>query len=175
MSYGTPTGVAGLVRNILSGAVDFSNSSSPALNQVEEWLSSGCSIIEARLSSAGYATPAAESSGIWGWLADLNNLWGASKVEFSRTIATVGPGERTRGQIFEQQFWQGLDRLCNLDLTLIGLSRVSDDAIYVGGTKDSEKDEWEQSTDRVKPRFFKGQFAFDETIRPNDDTSASAY
>ncbi len=117
--------------------------------------------------------PPAVSSGIYGWLADLNNIWAASKVEFSRTTATVGPGERTRGQIFEQQFWAGLDKVCNLDLTLMGLSRVSNDKIYVGGTTDTEKDTWEEDTDRIKSRFFRGQFAFSDTIRPDDSTTAS--
>ena len=173
MSYGTPTGVGGLCYNLLGGKTDFSTSTTPTLAQVEEWLSSGCSIIEAKLTSVGYDVPPAANTIIYAWLADLNNLWASSKAEMARTNITLGPGERTRGQVFEEQFWRGIRQLLDGDLTFAGLSRTSTAKIYVGGVSQDDKDTWEDTSDRVKPRFFRGQYAFDETIRPDYSTSGS--
>jgi hypothetical protein len=167
MSYGNTAMVAALCKNTLAGAANFSTNTNPTITEVESWLSSGCAIIEARLSSYGYAIPASEGTAIYDWLADLNNLFAASKAEMSRVNVTLGPGERTRGQVFYQMFKDGINEIDSLDLTSMGLSRISDDAIYVGGVSQDTKDTYEDDSDRVKPRFARGQFAFDETIRPD--------
>lgn len=172
MAYGSSSGIATFCKNVLGGISDFTTATSPTLQAVNMWLTAGCSIIEARLSSEGYSMPPAESSVVWGFLAELNNLYGAARVEMSRVNVSLGPGERTRGQVFEKMFWDGLDQLSRLDLTSVGLSIDSSMKIYVGGTTDTEKDTWEDDSDRVQPRFKRGQFNFPETIRP-DTSSAS--
>ncbi len=171
--YGSTSGVASLCRQLASGASDFTTSTSPTAAQVTVWLTGGCAIIETKLTSAGYDVPPAATTVVYGWLTDLNDLWAASKAEMSRTNITLGPGERTRGQVFEEQFWRGMKQLLDNDLTYAGLSRTSTAKIYVGGVSQDDKDTWEDTTDRVGPRFFRGQYAFDETIRPDYSTSGS--
>ncbi len=167
MSYGSGSGVASRCGNTLAGASNFSASTVPSSCAVNGWLSTACAIIESRLSGGGYSVPPTANTIVYDWLVDLNNLYGSAQVEMSRVNVTLGPGERTRGQVFEKMFWDGLDRLCSTDLTLVGLSRISDDAIYVGGTTETQKDIWEDDTDRVVPRFTRGMHNFEGTIRPD--------
>ncbi len=173
MAYGTTNGTAAMCMNLLDGGTDFTGSTNPTANQVEFWLSSACSVIESNLSSWGYSVPPSRNAGIYDWLVDLSNLFAASRAELSRTNITVGPGERTRGQVFEQMFWDGLKRLKDTDLTEVGLSRRSGDKIYVGGTSIDAKDTWDEDTDRVRPRFFRGIFKHPESVYPGSISASS--
>lgn len=175
MAYAETKSVVALCRNILQGVTDFTASTAPSIDEVEMWLSSGCSIIEARLSGEGYSVPPTTTAVVYDWLAQLNSLYAASFAEMSRVNVTLGPGERTRGQVFEKMFWDGLDRLCNTDLTLVGLSRISDDKIYVGGTTETQKEIWEDDTDRVTPRLKRGMFNLEGTIRPDAQDTTDDY
>lgn len=166
MAYTTASAVGALCRNILGEFVTFSESSCPTLQQVNGWLSTGCSIIEARLNGAGYSTPVAVTAGVYDWIADLNTLFAAARTEMSRSNITLGPGERTRGQVFEEYFWRDLDKLVNTDLSGLGVSRASRGILYAGGISVDDKQTWEDDTDRVTPRFSKNQFKFVETIDP---------
>jgi hypothetical protein len=168
MSYASASDVVSLCSNILSGASSFSASTVPSSCQVNTWLSSGCSVIETHLSSWNYVVPAAQDSEAWYMLADLNNLFATARVHLARTVATVGPGERTSGQVFNDMFWKGLQELKNMDLTMAGLERRGESKIYVGGTKISEKAVQEQDTDRAKPRFLHNEFQFPGTVYPNN-------
>ena len=177
MAYTSACSVARLCRNLLGQEKVFSQSSCPTLNDVNEWLSSGCSIIESTLAGCRYTVPVASGTTAYGWLSDVNALYGAGMAEMSRTTATVSTDERTRGQVFLEMFWTQLDRLCDSDLSLAGLERANTGPLYVGGTKHSVKRGWRQDTDRVGPRFWRGLGRGDEVIYPTDsgadDTSAS--
>ena len=172
MAYGSASGVAGFCSNLLSTASNFSASTVPSACQVTAWLSSGCAIIESNLSGVGYSVPVAAGT-VYDWLVVLNELYAVAQAEKARTNITLAPGERTRGQVFEDDFWKGLERLLKQDLTSVGVGRRSGDIMYVGGVSIDDKDTIESDSDRVKPRFFRGQYAFPGTLRPDAFTSAS--
>ena len=172
MAYSKTDMVAALCLNILDSDTDFSTTSHPTADQVDVWLSSGCSIIETHLSSWGYSVPPGSSSGVWYMLADLNALFGAARAELSRVNVTVAPGERTRGQVYNDMFWKGLFELRLLDLTEMGLSRRSGDKIYVGGVSKDDKDTWVDDDDRVEPRLRRGMFKMPGSVYPDGSDDA---
>jgi len=179
MAYGTPDAVAGLCANLLDGANNFSTSSSPTLARVERFLSSGCSIIETRLKSWGYEVPPIESAVIYDWLSNLNTLYAAAHAEMTRINVTLAPGERTRGQVFYEMFWDGLERLEGQDLSNAGLvptgvsGGTSGGYLYVGGTSIAGKSTVEEDSDRVKPKFHRDMFRFPDSLTPDAaDTDA---
>lgn len=174
MAYGNALGVARLCRNILGDSSNFTTSTSPALIDVNDWLSSGCSIIESTISSLGYTVPVTPSQYCHGLLEQLNELYAAAWVEMSRTNVRLGPGERTRGQVFLEEFYGGLDRLGKMNLASLGLSATVSAPIYAGGISQSDKDTVVDDTDRVEPRFKRGQFQDPGVLWPSDtQTSAS--
>ena len=172
MAYCSASDVAGLSYSLIDGGSTFSASTNPTTSQVTVWLSSGCSIIESHMSSWGYSVPPGSSSGVWYMLADLNALFGAARAELSRTNITVGPGERTRGQVYNDMFWKGLFNLRLIDLTEVGLSRRSSDKIYVGGVSKDDKDTWESDDDRVEPRLRRGMFKMPGSVYPDGSDDA---
>ena len=165
MAYSSSSDVAALCQNITSGASDFSSRSSPTQEAVNKWLSSGCAVINTYLAGHRYNMPVSSTAAAYQWIANLNTLYAAAETELSRTNITLGPGERTRWSVMLTQFWDELKRLVVMDLTLAGIGRSSTGTLYVGGISESDKDIYEQDTDRVNPRFSKGQFAFPGTIR----------
>jgi len=166
MAYASASNVAAWSQNILGGASTFSSSTSPTLTAVTNWLTSGCAVIEATLSGEGYNVPPASGTVAYDWLSELNALYAAARVELSRTNITVGPGERTRGQVFNDMFHSGLKRLLVTNLSATGLSKSATGGLYTGGISISDKDSRKANTDRVQPRFSRGQFDFPGTIRP---------
>ena len=172
MAYASASDVAAWSQNILGGASTFSTSTSPTLTSVNNWLSSGCAVIETALAGEGYSIPPASGTRVYDWLTELNSLYTAARVELSRTNITLEPGARTRGQVFDEMFYAQLDRLLDMDLSGVGLSRATAGKVYAGGISISDKDDRRADTDRVQPRFKRGQFDFPGTIRPTT-TAAS--
>ena len=172
-AYASASDVSILCRNLLNGEDGFSASSSPSLTAINTWLSSGCSVIESRLATDGYSVPILQDTLLYGWLKELNALFGASKAEYSRLNISVTPGERTRGQLFEDKFWKQLDALCAMDLTTIGAIRnestISSMPLFVGGTSKSQKGSTKSNTDRVNPRFSKNMFDLPNTNHVTED------
>jgi len=166
VSYAAASDVAGHCQNILDGTDNFTMSTCPTLSDVNAWLSSGCSIIETVLTANRYSVPPASSTSVYGWLRDLNALFGAARAEMSRSNVTLAPGERTRGQVFLAEFWSGVKQLTTLDLTGVGLSRSGTGTIYTGGISIAAKDAFESDSDRVSPRFRRGMFDFPDSGRP---------
>lgn len=172
MSYGTASGVGALCKNLLDGQPTWTESTNPSINQVREWLSSGCSVLETHLAGRGYDVPVSASARAYHWLRDLEEFWGAAHAELSRANAGTGPGERTRGQVFFDYFWDQLERLGKLDLSRVGdVGRSSAGRIYVGGISVSEKQTIEANSDLVKPRFFRDFGKFPETVHPTPSTA----
>ena len=172
-AYSSASDVSALCQNIINTEDGFTTSTSPTLTEVNSWLTSGCAIIESRLSSAGYSVPPSATTAVYGWLAELNTNYAVSRAEMSRTNIILGMGERTRGQLFEKAFWEGLDRLLKMDLSIAGLTKSNDAVLYAGGISISDKDIYDSDTDRVPGRFRRGQFDFPGTIRAGDTISAS--
>lgn len=160
MSYSSPSAVGAYCRSLLGEFTTWTESSCPTIQQVKGWLSTGCSIIEARLSGAGYSVPVGKSAGAYDWISDLNALFAAARAEMSRSNVTLGPGERTRGQVFEEMFWKGIDDLTEHDLTSLGVDRASRGQMYAGGISYGDKQSYESDSNRVVPRFGREQFRF---------------
>lgn len=173
MSYSSASSVASLTRN-LTGNKQYSTSTCPTINEVNQWLSSGCAIIESRLAGCDYSVPVTGGTAAYDWLGQLNTLYAAAWAEMSRTTATLEPNQATKGQIFLEEFWNQLDMLCKGDLTLAGLSLVSAGrgAIYAGGTMVSEKRIWERDSGRVKSRFSRRMFRTPGTLEPGGYTAS---
>lgn len=172
MPYASASSVAAYTRSLLGEFVTYTNSSCPTRQQVDGWLSSGCSIIEARLSGAGYTVPIAATAGAYAWISDLNALFAAARAEISRSNVTLGPGERTRGQVFQELFDDGLDSLLAIDLSSLGVDRASRGSMYVGGTSKADKQTQEADTDRVEPRFARNMFRFPGVLDPTGSTAS---
>lgn len=173
MAYCSASDVASLTVSILGSEDTFSTSTCPTSVRLNAWMSSGCGVIETYLGSDGYTTPPAVNTAIYDVLRNLNALYAAAYVELSRTNVTLGPGERTRGQYFLEEFWRQLkDLSSSQNLTHLGLSRSGQGAIYAGGTRVSEKQVWERDSGRVSPRFFRGLGRTPGTLAPGATTAS---
>jgi len=173
MAYASASDVASLCRNLRGSAGSiFTTETDPTLASVDVWLISGCAVLETQLAAHGYSTPVASTAAAYGWMTNLNALYGAARAEMSMTTDGMRVGERTRGQVFEKMFWDELKMMLKMDLTFAGISRSSTGTLYVGGISETEKDSYESDSDRVDPRFHRGIGAFPGTIRP-DATTAS--
>jgi len=174
MPYASASHVARLTKNLVGPDKTFTSSTSPTLKAVNDWLSSGCSVIETVLGSNGYSTPVASTAGAYSWFTDLNGLWAAAWAEMSRSNVTLGPGERTRGQYFLEEFWSQFDRILKQDLTIGGgLAKSSvGGTIFVGGIKVADKQTIEQDTSLVEPRFSRGMFRDPGSQLPRGTTAS---
>jgi hypothetical protein len=162
-TYSATSDVADLCRSLLGPESDFSGNTVPSASAVVNWLADGYSIINAQLASVGFATPAASTAGIYQHLKHLNTLYAAGFAELSRVNTTVGPGERTRGQVFLDMFWKQCDKLEEYASSGDAGGLETDTgigSIYAGGTSVATKATYESNTDRVVPRFTRNMFRF---------------
>lgn len=171
-AYASASDVAVLTQNLIGKEETYTTSTSPTRGAVERWLSSGCAAIENKLRGAKYEMPPPVSSTIYSQLIDLNALFAAARAEQSRSNVVLGPGARTRAQVFMDEFWKELEMLCEQDLTLSGVSRVSSGQLFVGGISRADKRARATDSDMLPPRFSRGAFAFPGTDR-HDDIAAS--
>lgn len=169
MAYASASNVEALCQHLLGKENAFSTTSSPTRDEVTAFLSSGCAIIESYLSSYGYSVPVASGTVSYDWIRDINAYYAAAIAEMTRLNVSVQPGERTKGQVYQEIFWQNLERLLSLDLALVGgTSRSNAGSLYVGGISVDDKNTYIGNSDRVKPRFSRDQFAFPGIMRPTE-------
>ena len=161
MAYASASDVAGYTPNLVSPASTFDSSTSPAVAQVNNWLSAGCAVINTRLAGAGYAAIPA-TSGVYDIARDANALYAAWRAERSRINTRVSADERTRADMFSKDFRFLLDELVSMDLSRSGVTATS--VAYSGGTSISDKNSVESDSDRVKPRFSRGMFSNPEGL-----------
>lgn len=164
MAYASASDVAAFCSNLITGAANFSDSTTPNITQVNAWLSSGCAIMEGYLTSVGYTPPPGTNTAAYIELRQLNAFYGAAMAEMARTNIRLTPGERTRGQQFEKMFWDGLDRLLKRDLSAVGMTYSHRG--YIGGVSESDVETVKDDTDRVPTRFNRGVFDLPGTTRP---------
>lgn len=158
MAYASASDVGALCRNLLGAASGFDTSTSPTLTQVTAWLSSGCALINAAIGEYGYE-PIPTTSAAYDLAAETNALYGAWLAERSRINARIAADERTRADMFRRDFEYHLDWLTGLNLSVLGVTQLSSAARpYAGGISRSDKSAVESDTDRVAPRFARGQF-----------------
>ena len=166
--YSSASNVAFLTPNLLSGASSFAESTKPPSGSaVDFWLSSACGIIETELSSHGFVTPV-PAGAVRDRLAGIETLYGAAMAEMARANVRLGPGERTRGQVFMEMFDDQLESLLKTDLTLAGVGALSAATPYAGGISSSDKDLMESDSDRVKPMFKRELMRFPGTTSAGD-------
>jgi len=166
MSYATTANVAAYCSNLLDGgADDFTQTSRPTKTQVTRFLSAGYSLINARLSAAGYSAPITDGTDAYDFASDLEALYAAGRAEMVRQTARTAATERTRSQMFMDQFNNGLDMLMKMDLSRAGVGHTS--GLYAGGISQSNKSAIKADSDRVKPRFERDQFRHSGTARPS--------
>jgi len=162
--YASASNVAGYCRSLLGSAQTFDATTSPASSHVDGWLAAGYSKINAYLSGSGYAIPIAPTAAIYDELVDLNALYAAARAELSRVGVVINIGERLRGKIFMDMFYEGINSLGQMDLTAMGATKSSTMSPYAGGISISDKDTYESDIDRVKPRFYRGMHDFPGTL-----------
>jgi len=169
MAYAAASDVYSHVRSLVLPSGSFDTSTCPTLTDVNFWLSSGCSVINAHLAGAGYSAIGATSAA-YGIAQAANALYGAWFAEQSRLSARVSADERVRADRFKKDFFDHLDMLTALDLGRMGVTRQVS-GIYFGGISNSDKETVASDTDRVVPRFSRGMGRNPETIDPEWNAS----
>lgn len=171
MAYATTQDVADLCQWLLGQEENFTKTTSPTEAAVQRWLTRGAGIINTRLAAKGYGVPVETSATVYDQIVDINALYGASKAESTRMSSRVAVTERTRSQMFKSDFDKQLKELLVSDLSQAGVGYTSQ--IKMGGISKSDKRSVETDTDKVDPRFERGQFDIPGSRRPsgNDDNS----
>ncbi len=172
MAYTAASAVAALTKNLVGGK-NFTDSSCPTLTQVDDWLSTGCSLIEVELANHGYdAIPA--TSRAYGLAAQVNAVYAAWMAERSRNNARGAAGERTRADLFREDYERLLKTLINADLSRLGVPLLgsTDSATaatpYAGGIHADDKATVASDTNRVRPRFGRDMFRNPDAPRAGD-------
>ena len=168
MGYCTTCQVYSHVFSLVKPASAFDTTTCPTLNDVNDWITTGCAVINTHLSSLGYSAPTA-STALYEMLGQANAFWAAALAEDSRISARVSADERTRGDRFFRQFEKLMDRIGALDLGRAGLSQTS--VGYMGGRSRSDKDSVNSDSDRMPARFVRGQFRNPEASNALDSAS----
>lgn len=166
MAYASASDVAAYMPSSLNEKTNnFTPTTSPTRALVEIALSSGCAIIETALAEKGYGVPVGATSLLYSRVVNLNTLYAVAEGESVRMSARVAVTERTRSQMFEKRFNDGLAALLKGDLSRAGVAHTSQTSI--GGISKSDKKSAESDTDRVEPRFERGQFNIPGSVRPS--------
>lgn len=168
MAYATAQDVADLTPWLLGqGEDNFSRTSRPTEAAVERWLTRGAAKIDAGLRARGYGTPVGAGAIVYEQVVDVNALYGAYKAESTRMSSRIAVTERTRSQMFKSDFDKALKELLAMDLSQTGVAHTTQ--IKAGGISKSDKESEETNTDRVKPRFSRGQFDISDGGKPSGD------
>ena len=161
MAYSTCAKLLAMIPNLTDNSASIDNMGAnifPGSAALISFLSSGCSIINAKIRSLGFAPPVAATSEVYDYLSQLEAIYGAWQAEAARSSPRIAQGERTRADQFKRSFEDGLKLLESMDLTRMGVGVDSVTDWYIGGISSSEKSSVESDTDRIPTRFKKGQF-----------------
>ena len=168
MGYCTTTDVAALCTHLTSGCPSFGSDTQPTETEVVGFISTGSEFINTLLLGHGYTIPGSTNS-VFHTMTQANALYAAALAERSKTTALVAPGENTRADMM----WKDFERLMGyigiemggLDLSTAGLG-TDQAGPYAGGISKADVESIESDTDRVVPRFVRGQFRFTGANRP---------
>lgn len=169
MAYASASDVAQYTPNLLDDG-EFTETSKPSRNAVARYLTAGDALIDTALAGAGYSVPIGAAATVYNFVVDLSALYAAAQAELSRVSARIAAQERTRYQVFMDAFTDGLTTLTDMDLSRSGVTRASAGKLYAGGISKADKTSVESDTDRVQPRFERGQFRYPGTQRPSQTT-----
>lgn len=163
MGYCSSSDVAALCKNLTAGGSDFGSSTSPTQAQVNAWISTGCSLIDATLAGNGYGSIPATSVA-YGLAQQVNACYAAWMAERSRSNPRIGPDENNRADQLNKDYKQLLADLTGIDLSRMGVAQVS--TAYAGGISVSDKAAIESDSNRVAPRFIRGSGRNIEALDP---------
>jgi hypothetical protein len=164
MTYASASDVALYCPEPLGEGQEFSDTSAPTLEQVNRFLAMGYSRINGALAAYGYTVPVSSGADVYDQLTDLEALYAAARVQLARMSARLGPDERGKSEVLMGQFRKDLDALLKIDLSRAGLTPTS--KLYAGGISVSDKESVAGDSDRVKPRFERGQFRYPGAAGP---------
>jgi len=156
MAYSTSERGAALIPSLLNGALNYDDLPStivPGSAALTLFHSSGCSLINSKLKSLGYAAPVASTNDIYDYLADLEATYVAYRANALRSSPRTSAGERTVADQFKRAFEDGLKSLENMDLSRLNIAYEG--KWYMGGISEAEKSAVSSDTDRVAPRFYR--------------------
>lgn len=165
MAYASASDVAALCRNLLGAASNFDNSTSPNIAQINAWLSAGCALINTTIFGRNFNQAVPLGSAVYEFMTMANAQFAAWQAERSRTLASVQATERTRADMFKNDFKESLALIDTLGLGQAGVGQSSN--VYMGGQTLADKALDAGDTDMVKDRFVRGMMS-DRTI--NDET-----
>jgi hypothetical protein len=159
-AYASASDIAAMCRNLLGDSPTFNTSSSPTLAEVNTWLIAGRDTIETTITNLGYSVPISSTAPLYGMLQDMNMFYAAARAELTRINVTLSPGERTRGQVFDQMFKDQLKLLSTMNLSTMGATRSTTGGttatLFAGGLTESSKNTMRGDSDTVQPRFKRG-------------------
>jgi hypothetical protein len=171
MGYCTACDVYALVKNLILPSGSFDANTCPTLNDINSFISSGCSVIETDLADAGFgAIPLGSMP--YGMATTINAYFAAWEAESSRLSAMVQAGERTRADVFFKNWNAMLTILSTRDLSRAGVPAQS--GAYAGGISRSDKAAVSGNSDRVAPRFSRGMGHNPAAGWPPDNNPSSA-
>lgn len=153
MAYASACDVGALCRNLLGSASEFDTSTSPTLTMITSWLSSGCAAIEGTLGGTVAATSYA-----YDLARQANASFAAWMAERSRINARVSSDERTRADMFKKDFDALMEILGDIASADLGIDSATESYAWAGGISVSDRSTISDDTDRVTPRFQRGQF-----------------
>jgi len=170
MAYASASDVAAYTPGLLDDG-EFTSAGKPTRDDVARYLTAGDALIDTRLGAAGYSVPIGTGATVYNFVVDLSALYAAARAEMARLTARVSPTERTRASVLMEEFNAGLEMLVSMDLSRSGVARASTGKLYVGGISKADKKSVESDTDRVVPRFERGQFRYTDTVTPGGTTT----
>lgn len=169
MTYASASDVALYCPEIIGADTEFTDATRPTRTHVERWLDKGYARINTALAGRGYNTPVSSGTTVYDTLVDLEALYAAARAQFARMSSRLAATERAKGQIYMRQFTDELTALLDGDLSMAGVSRSSTGKLWAGGISKASKESYEDDTDRVEPRFERGQFLASGTELPGSN------
>ena len=175
MAFSSSERAAALIPNILNGASNYDDLGAeitPGSAAFTLFHSSGCALIRGELATMGYPDAIGTGHVLYDFVADIEANYVAYRAELSRSSPRTAAGERGRADNFKRAWQDGLKTLRSIDLTRMGSTPTSAQGSgwYTGGISDAEKSAVESDSDRVEPRFARGDF---ENIDAAEDDALS--
>lgn len=117
--YGTAVGVTGRAAALNM----FTESTTPALAQVEGWLTEASAMIDGAIAARGYALPVASGAVALDIFAGLAETYAAAQALRSRGIGAMsGAGQQSQTAELMADWRRGLEDLRKADLVALGIA-----------------------------------------------------
>lgn len=155
-SYASASSVFPYFRAELSGSAAFTANTLPTSTDITTWLAQGYARVNRALAGQGYTTPVTSSAACYEEVVQCEILYAAAMGHTVKNVQRASADQWTKGEVYMDRHRKALADLLASDLSRAGLSHTS--GVYAGGISDADKESAEEDTDRVTPRFSRGQF-----------------